>query len=218
MKQVELSANLRHTSGNGPARALRRDGAVPAVLYGPATTPVMLSVNIRDLEHVVQKGNIRRTIFSLSVQDGAGPKPAVIKELQTHPVTGRFLHVDFYEIDMNRKLRIMVPLVTQGKAKGGEDGGMLQIIEREIAVLCMPQEIPDKLEIDVAGLGIGDALHVRDLALPSGVELPPGENSTLVTVVSPKAEAAPAAVAAAGEAAEGEAAPAGEEKKTEAAE
>ena len=217
MKQVEFSAMLRKSSGNGPARVLRRGGSVPAVLYGPTTTPVMLAVNVRDLEHVVQKGNIRRTIFSLTVQDGstAGPKSAVIKELQTHPVTGQFLHVDFYEIDMNRKLRIMVPLVTQGKAKGEEDGGMLQIIEREIEVFCLPREIPDSLTLDVSALGIGEALHVKDLTLPAGVELPPGENYTLVTVVSPKAEAAPAAAAEA-EAVEGaEGAPAAE--KSEAA-
>jgi large subunit ribosomal protein L25 len=217
LKQVELNANLRKSSGNGPARALRREGSVPAVLYGPTTTPVMLAVNVRDLEHAVQKGSIRRTIFSLTVQDGgmAGPKPAVIKELQTHPVSGRFLHVDFYEIDMNRKLRIRVPLMTQGKARGEEDGGMLQIIEREIEVLCLPQEIPERLEIDVSGLGIGEALHVKDLSLPAGVELPSGENYTLVTVVSPKAEAVPAAAAVEGEAAEG--AEAATAEKTEAA-
>ena len=216
MKQVELNANLRKSSGNGPARALRREGSVPAVLYGPTTTPVMLAVNVRDLEHAVQKGSIRRTIFSLTVQDGgtAGPKPAVIKELQTHPVSGRFLHVDFYEIDMNRKLRIRVPLMTQGKARGEEDGGMLQIIEREIEVLCLPQEMPERLEIDVSGLGIGEALHVKDLSLPAGVELPSGENYTLVTVVSPKAEAVPVAAAVEGEAAEGAEAATAEKTET----
>jgi large subunit ribosomal protein L25 len=216
LKQVELSANIRQSSGNGPARRLRREGSMPAVLYGPTTSPVMLAVNIRDLEHVVQKGNLRRTIFSLTVQGSqTGAKPVVIKELQAHPVTGRFLHVDFYEIDMNRKLRIMVPLAIKGKAAGEEDGGMLQIIEREIEVLCLPQEIPDSLELDVSALGIGDVLHVKDLALPAGVELPSAANYTLVTVVSPKAEAAPTAAAAEGEAAEGAEATA--EGKTEAA-
>ena len=209
MKQLELNATIRKTRGNGPARSLRREGRFPAILYGPGTQPVMLSVNVRDFEHVVQKGNIRRTIFSLSIQNGSTvTKPAVIKELQTHPVSGQFLHVDFYEIDMNRKLRVMVPVVPKGKTKGEEFGGMLQIIEREIAVFCLPQEIPDSLEIDVSELGVGDALHVKDIALPGGVELPPGENYTVVTVVSPKAEAAPAAVPVEGEEAEAAEAPA----------
>jgi large subunit ribosomal protein L25 len=209
LKQLELNATIRKTKGNGPARSLRREGRFPAVLYGPGTQPVMLSVNVRDFEQVVQKGNIRRTIFSLSIQNGSTvTKPAVIKELQTHPVSGQFLHVDFYEIDMNRKLRVMVPVVPKGKTKGEEFGGMLQIIEREIAVFCLPQEIPDSLEIDVSELGVGDALHVKDIALPGGVELPPGENYTVVTVISPKAEAAPVAVPAEGEEAEAAEAPA----------
>ena len=209
MKQLEINATIRKTRGNGPARSLRREGRFPAILYGPGTQPVMLSVNVRDFEHVVQKGNIRRSIFSLSIQNGSTvTKPAVIKELQTHPVSGQFLHVDFYEIDMNRKLRVMVPVVPKGKTKGEEFGGMLQIIEREIAVFCLPQEIPDSLEIDVSELGVGDALHVKDIALPGGVELPPGENYTVVTVISPKAEAAPVAVPVEGEEAEAAEAPA----------
>ena len=217
MKQHELSATIRNTTGNGPARSLRREGRFPAVLYGPRTEPILLSVNVREFERAVQKGNIRRTIFSLSIQNGATlTRPAVIKELQTHPVSGRFLHADFYEIDMNRKLRVMVPVVTKGKARGEEFGGMLQIIEREIEVLCLPQEMPDALELDVTELGIGDTLHVNDIALPAGVELPPGVNYTVVTVVSQKAEAAPAAAEAeVAEAAEGEEKGAASEKAAE---
>ncbi len=203
MEQLELNATIRTGVGNGPARRLRQQGLIPAVLYGPATEPVMLTVNGRDFERAVQKGNVRRTIVSLNLQNGVSTaKTAIIKELQRHPVNGQFLHVDFQEIAMDRKLRVMVPVVTQGKAKGEEFGGMLQIIEREIEVLCMPREIPDHLEVDVTGLGVGDTLHVNDIALPAGVELAPGDNYTVLTVVSQKAEAAPAAA----EAAEGEAA------------
>jgi large subunit ribosomal protein L25 len=206
LKQHELNATIRKTTGNGPARSLRRDGMFPAILYGPGTQPILLTVNVREFDHAVQKGNIRRTIFALNIQNGATlTKPAVIKEIQRHPVSGRFLHVDFYEIDMRRKLRVMVPIMPKGKAKGEEFGGMMQIIEREIEVFCLPGEIPDALELDVADLGIGDALHVKDIALPAGVELPAGVNYTVVTVVSQKAEAAPTAgEAEAGEAAEGE--------------
>jgi large subunit ribosomal protein L25 len=109
----------------------------------------------------------------------------------------------------------MVPVVPKGKAKGEEIGGMLQIVEREIAVLCLPQEIPDGLELDVSGLGIGDALHVKDIALPGGVELPPGENYTVLTVVSPKAEAVPVPVPVEGEEAEAAEAPAQAEGEAE---
>jgi large subunit ribosomal protein L25 len=203
LKQLELNATIRTTKGNGPARVLRRQGQVPAVLYGRGTTPIMLTVKTRDLEHIVQKGNIRRTIFSILLpEDGGLSKPAVIKEMQTHPASGKFLHVDFYEIDMNRKLRVMVPIIPTGKCQGVEDGGVLQIVEREIEVLCLPSEIPDSLEIDVTALEIGSVLHVRDIQLPSGAELPPGENYTLITVSSPMVEAEPGV--AEDEAAEGE--------------
>lgn len=197
MEQLELNATIRTTTGNGPARRLRQQGLIPAVLYGPVSAPITLTVNGRDFERAVQKGNVRRTIVSLTLQNGAGPaKTAIIKELQRHPVNGQFLHVDFYEIAMDRKLRVMVPVVMKGKAKGEEFGGMLQIIEREIEVLCLPRAIPDQLEVDVTELGVGDTLHVNDIALPSGVELVPGDNYTVLTVVSQKAEATPAEAAA----------------------
>ncbi|MCU0585296.1 MAG: 50S ribosomal protein L25/general stress protein Ctc [Desulfobacterales bacterium] len=212
MEQLELNATVRTGVGNGPARRLRQQGLVPAVLYGRAVAPVMLTVNGRDFERAVQKGSVRRTIVSLNLQNGAGTaRTAIIKELQRHPVNGQFLHVDFYEIAMDRKLKVMVPVVTKGKAKGEEFGGMLQIIEREIEVLCLPREIPGQIEVDVTELGVGDTLHVNDIALPAGVERAPGDNYTVLTVVSQKAEAAPAAAEA--EAAEGEAA----EKPAEAA-
>jgi large subunit ribosomal protein L25 len=191
-----MNTKPRTTGGNGPARRMRRQGMVPAVLYGPQRESVMLSVDVMDIEKVVQKGNIRRTIFSLNLKSGGGEtRSAVIKELQTHPVSGQYLHVDFYEIDMNRKLRVKVPVLIRGKAKGEEFGGMLQIIEREIEVSCLPREIPDAIEVEVSDLGIGGTLHVKDIQLPAGVELPPGDNYTVLTVVSPKAEAAPAAAA-----------------------
>ncbi|MFO7709416.1 MAG: 50S ribosomal protein L25 [Desulfobacterales bacterium] len=213
MKQFELNTTIRTTVGNGPARRLRQQGLIPAVLYGPATAPVKLTVNGRDFENAVKKGNVRRTIFALAMQDGgSAAKTAIIKELQQNPVNGQFLHVDFYEIAMDRKLRVKIPVVTRGKAKGEEFGGMLQIIEREIEVLCLPREIPEALEVDVTELGVGGTLHVNDIALPAGVELPPGDNYTVFTVVSQKAEAAPAEAAA--EPAEGEAAePAAEAEK-----
>ena len=111
-----------------------------------------------------------------------------------------------------------VPLAPRGKAKGEELGGMLQVIEREIEVLCLPREIPERIEVDVSPLGIGETLHVRDLTLPPGVELPPGANYTVITIVSQKAEAAPAAAAAEAGAPEeaAEAAAPAEEKSGEA--
>jgi large subunit ribosomal protein L25 len=112
----------------------------------------------------------------------------MVKELQTHPVTHRFLHVDFYEIDMQRKIKVMVPVVVRGKAKGVEDGGLLQIVRREIEVLCLPTEIPEAFEVDVSDLDIGDAIHLEDIQTVGNVEIVEETNVTVVTVLAPKVE------------------------------
>ena len=189
MEQIELNVTVRKTTGNGPARELRRGGLIPAVLYGPQTEPILLTVNIRELEQILKNSNIGSIILDLIIQNGKKiTKPAMIKELQSHPVSGNFLHVDFYEIDMKRKINVMIPVVTKGKSKGVELGGLLQIIRREIEVLCMPGDIPEAIEIDISDMDIGDSLHVEDIPLGDNIELPADVNFTVVTVLSPKVE------------------------------
>jgi large subunit ribosomal protein L25 len=125
----------------------------------------------------------------LQIQNGdSTSRPAMVKELQTNPVTHRFLHVDFYEIDMQRKIKVMVPVVVRGKAKGVEDGGLLQIVRREIEVLCLPTEIPEAFEVDVSDLDIGDAIHLEDIQTVGNVEIVEETNVTVVTVLAPKVE------------------------------
>lgn len=162
---------------------------MPAVLYGPQTEPILLTVNIREFEQIVKKGNIGSIILSLVIQNGKKiTKQAMIKELQSHPVSGNFLHVDFYEIDMQRKINVMIPVVTQGISKGVELGGLLQIVRREIEVLCMPGDIPESIEIDITDMDIGDSLHVEEIPLGDNIELPADVNFTVVTILSPKVE------------------------------
>lgn len=189
MEQFELHATVRKTVGNSPARALRRIDQVPAVLYGPQAETVMLSVNKRDLEQILKKSNVGQVILNLVIQNGQKiSKMAMIKELQTHPVSGSFLHVDFYEIDMNRKIKVMIPVVAAGKAVGVEEGGILQIVRRELEVLCLPGNIPEVIEIDITALDIGDAVHVEEIPMADGVEVIADSNFTVLTIVSPKVE------------------------------
>ena len=108
----------------------------------------------------------------------------MLKELQDDPVTGRFIHADFYQIDETHKVRVRVPVVIVGKSKGVELGGMLQIIRRELEVLCLPERIPQKIEIDISDLGVGEAVHVADIETGPGVEIPHDVNFTVVTVLS----------------------------------
>jgi large subunit ribosomal protein L25 len=188
----DIKASLRTRTGNGPAHALRGQGRVPAVLYGPKTQPVNLSVDTKELETVLKKGAAGQLLLNLIVENGETfNRPAMIKEVQRRPLSRDFLHVDFYEIDMHRKIVVPIPVATTGKCKGVEAGGMLQIIRRELEVLCLPTQIPDAIEIDITELGMGESIHVEEIPLPGDLEVPHDVNFTVVTVLSPKAAEGP---------------------------
>ena len=189
MDILDIKADIRTGKGNGPARVLRRAGRVPAILYGPGMEPVMLSVDRQDFEGVIRKRKISQILLNLIQNDDASKRTVMIKEMQTHPVSHDFLHIDFYEVAMDRKIRVNVPIVPKGKSVGVEQGGLLQLIRRELEVLCLPLNIPDALEVDITNLDIGDSLHVEDVPHGEGVEIPADVNFTVVTVLSPKAEA-----------------------------
>ena len=189
MERIELQATVRKSVGNGPARTLRRSGQIPAVLYGPKLEPVLLAVNVKDLENVLKQGNAFQVILRLVIQNGKKKtKAAMIRELQTHPVSGNFIHIDFYEIDMKRQINVMVPVITKGQPVGVENGGMLNIVRREIELLCLPGDIPEAIEIDITDLDIGDSIHIEDIQLGENVEVSADFNFTVVTVLSPTVE------------------------------
>jgi large subunit ribosomal protein L25 len=193
LELIELKANIRATVGNGPARRLRQAGQIPAVLYGPKTESVLLSVNKSDLDLALKKGRSGQIILNLVVQDNgeAYTRPAMIKELQLHPVSRNYLHIDFYEIDLDRKITLGIPIVTVGSSVGVERGGILQIIRRELEVECLPFEVPESIEIDITDLDMGDSIHVKDISMDGDVELLGESNLTVITVLSPKLEEEP---------------------------
>jgi len=189
LNTIELKANIRKTTGNGPARALRRQGLTPAILYGRNTEPIMLSVNTNSLENVLKNENIGQALFNLVIKNGKTiQKTAMIKELQTMPVSDTLIHVDFYEVAMDRKIVVSIPVVVTGKSKGVEVGGVLQVVRRELEVLCYPGEIPESIEIDITNLEIGDSVHVDEIPLSENIELADEGNFTILTVVSPHVE------------------------------
>jgi large subunit ribosomal protein L25 len=204
LEQIQLTATTRKTTGNGPARVLRRNGRIPAVLYGPGTDATLLSVNIHEFEQVLKNHNINQMVLNLVIDNGdALPKSVMIKELQAHPVTNDLIHADFYEISMTRKIWVNVQVVVHGKSIGEERGGIVQIVRRELEVLCLPSEIPESIAIDISSLDIGDAIHVEEIQLPAGVEISPETNFTVVTITSVMVEEEPEEEAAEeGEAAE----------------
>ncbi len=189
MEILELNATLRTSTGNSPSRALRREGNIPAVLYGPGSESVLLSVGAVDLERALKKASAGQIIFNMAIQNvGSGARTAMIKELQMHPLSRKFLHVDFYEISKDRKITANVPIVVKGKCKGIEEGGMLQIIQREVEVMCLPFEIPQSIPIDITDLEIGDSIHIKDLKVAENIELSAEANETILTVLSTKSD------------------------------
>jgi large subunit ribosomal protein L25 len=184
---LDLNAEKRPSTGKGESRALRRGGRIPGVLYGADTRSVPLSVNEHEFTKLLKDAKSSQQLIKIDIGDGK-PYSAMIKELQTTPVTGKFLHVDFYEVDMKRKIRVLVPVVAKGKSPGVEVGGILQIIRRQLEVLCLPLNIPESIEIDITDLDIGDSVHVEDIPLQDDIEIPAEVNFTVITVLAPKKE------------------------------
>jgi large subunit ribosomal protein L25 len=214
LELIELKTNIRTTTGNGPARRLRQKGLIPAVLYGPGTDSVLLSVNIRDIDMILKKGRIGQALLKLVIPNNGetSTKTVMVKELQLHPVSRNFLHIDFYEVAMDRKIMVNIPVTTTGKAKGVENGGILQIIRRELEVQCFPLDVPESIEIDITDLDVGDSIHLGDISRQSKVEFLDDDNFTVVTIVSPKVEEEAEAVEEAEEEGEAAIAEEGEER------
>lgn len=189
MDKIELKVTVRKKVGNGAARELRRESMIPAILYGPKAEPVMLSVITKELQNILKTSNIGQVLLNLLIQNGKQTsRTAMIKELQTQPVSGNLLHVDFYEVAMDQKIKISIPVVTIGQAAGVAEGGVLQLVRHEVEIFCFPNNIPESLEVDVSDMNIGDSRHIDAVSIDESFELVDESNFTVVTVLSPKAE------------------------------
>ena len=207
-KQIELNVEPR-TTGKHFSRALRRERRIPAVIYG-----AMENKNVWVFEGDVLRYNVRayeNALFSLKSSDSAtAGKVVLIKQVDVHPVTRVPRHVDFFALDLKKTVRVSIEINFQGKPVGLAEGGLLNIVNRQIEVECLPTAIPDSITADVSGLGVGDALHVSDLKIPDGVKVLTGAEQTLavVNLIEEEAAAAPTEAAAAAAPAAGAAAPA----------
>jgi large subunit ribosomal protein L25 len=190
MEQIQLEAFVRNQSGKGPARSLRRAGNVPAVFYGPETQPRLLYIRKLDLEKIFKKQPRENIFFQLQIKGGEQElsKTAMLKELQRDPVTRAYLHTDFYEISLTKKLDVEVAIRVVGKSPGVEKGGILQEVSRTLEIHCLPADIPHYIEVDVSSLDIGDAIHVQELQLAPGIKVLTDPQVTIVNVVPPVEE------------------------------
>ena len=195
MEAIELKACTRKETGKGPARRFRQEGLIPAVFYGRGEEAIPLSVNAADLLKII-KAKKENIFIKLHIEgEKSLEKLSLIKELQIEPVSRHFRHADFYEIRMDHKLTVDIPLRFVGTPIGVLNGGELQHLKRELKVSCLPSALPDFIDIDVSGLDIGNSIKIQDIQVPDGLEvLDPGDVGVaivaFVKVSVPQVEAA----------------------------
>ncbi|MDP3908751.1 MAG: 50S ribosomal protein L25 [Gemmatimonadales bacterium] len=194
---VSLAARPREQTGKGAARQARFAKQVPAVIYGHGRTTQSLMVDGLALEKALAGIEPESTLFELTLEGKT--LRTLIREIQRHPLRPDIIHVDFYEIRAHEKITLEVPVHLAGTPDGVRNaGGVLDQVLREVEIQVLPEHIPDRVELDVTALKIGDSLHVRDLTIPNA-QIMNGADLTIATVVPPRAEevAAPTAEATA---------------------
>ena len=203
MAEVTLEVSRREKSGKEIAKKLRAAGKVPAVVYGGHKEPVAIEVDRKAVSELVQKSDHGvRSIFLLKMSGTDQQRHAMIKDIQIDPISRRMTHIDFVRVVMDEVVRVTVPVHIVGLAIGVKEGGILDWQVRDLHVECLPNAIPDKIDIDVTPLGNHDYYRVSDLKLPEGVKVLEdlervvvGVTQMRAEVVEPTAEAAAVAVA-----------------------
>lgn len=204
MDNLSLAVERRIEKGKSFTRRLRRSGWVPGVVYG-IHEAVPLTVDPKALEVLLHTRAGANVVFQLNVAgDEQGERPVIVKDLQVDPMDGSIIHADFLEIRMDEKITVSVPIHLKGEAPGVKLGGVLSQMLRELDVICLPNAIPEEVEVDISGVQMGDVVHVSDLALPEGVELETDAEEPVLTVTAPVEEEAEKEEAEAEEGAEGE--------------
>ncbi len=203
MERVSLSALERTATGKSGAKRARREGFVPAVLYGRGRTPRVLSVGRKDLLSALHTAGRNALIDLRIAQDGeAQAETVMIEEIQRDHIRREILHIDLHLISLTEAIEVSVPVVLTGTPEGvTAGGGVLEQHRREVEVRCLPTQIPDRFTVDVTGLRVGASMHVSDLTVPEGIEILTLPEEVIAAVVAPVAEeevaAAPEAEAAA---------------------
>lgn len=192
---IKIKAEKRTVFGKNASRQLRREGMIPAVLYGASETTVSLTVMKKDIFMILRSETGENTIFQVSFNSEL--RNAMIKELQKNPVTDEILHADLIQIIMDKAIRVSVPVTAVGDAIGVKtEGGFVDFITREVEVECLPGNIPEHIELDISGLHIRQSLKVADIKPAEGVKVVSPADAILVLIEAPSKEEEEVAVAA----------------------
>lgn len=187
-----IAAERRDRAGKGAARATRREGRVPAVIYGGGSAPETISLGSLELTMLLNKGTFLSTLFEMDVEGST--QRAIPRDVQFHPVTERPMHVDFLRLPVGATIAVMVPVhfIDEEESVGLSRGGVLNVVRHEIELDCPADAIPDVIEISLAGADIGDSIHISAITLPEGTSsVITDRDFTIVTVAAPKIEVEP---------------------------
>jgi large subunit ribosomal protein L25 len=193
-KDITVSAEVRTSRGKNEARRMRREGNIPAVIYGAFQDPVSVVISPREISKIVRSSSGLNTIFNLAVTGGE-TSPVMVVDQQVDPIRGRLLHADLKRIDLTKRIKVTVPVHTAGEPVGVKvQGGLLEIITRAIEIECLPDEIPESFTVSVAELSIGQSVRASDVPLSGSMKLISDPQSVIAHIVSLRAEEpAPAA-------------------------
>jgi large subunit ribosomal protein L25 len=196
--ETTVAAEARASRGKNEARRTRRAGMIPAVIYGAYKDPVPVAVSPREISRILRSKTGHNTIFNLSVAGGENT-PVMVVDGQYDPIKGHLLHVDLKRIDLTKRITVAVPVTTHGEAPGVKvQGGLLELITREIEIECLPDEIPEHFDVDVSELMIGQSKRASDISISGSMKLisPPDAVIAHVVTIKVEVEPAPAEVAA----------------------
>ena len=183
----KIKVEKREIFGKNASRRLRREGMIPAILYGGGSSNVPLTLKKQDVFMILKSDTGENTVFQVSFDSEI--RDVMIKELQMDPVTDEILHADFVHIAMDKAIRVSVPLVSVGEAVGVKtEGGFVDFITRELEVECLPKNIPEHIEMDISGLHLRHSLKAEDITLPEGVKLITSSDTILVLIEAPLKE------------------------------
>ncbi|MBW6484777.1 MAG: 50S ribosomal protein L25 [Syntrophobacterales bacterium] len=199
METIELKASIRENSGKGPSRRYRMEGLVPAVVYSKGDSSVHLTVSEADMQKIIRSKKDKHFIKLVIDGEKQMEKISMLKELQYEPMSRHLYHADFYEIIMDHRLTVDIPLNFIGTPVGVVNGGELLHSKRDLKISCLPADMPDYIDVALAGLDIGDSLKVKDLVLPEGVAAVDHGDVGIVAVVAVKAAIVAPTETAAGE-------------------
>ncbi len=182
---AKLDAERRDDSGKGVARKLRAAGRVPAVFYGHDQVAMPLSVDAREMVHVLHTSGGSNVLLDLVV-DGK-PHLAMPREIQRDHIHNKLIHIDFLAVSRTQTITVEVPVVEVGEAAGVKEGGVVEHHLRDLRVECLPQDVPDHIEVDITELNIGDMIHVSDVVVPKGVTVLTNPEDAVLSVITPAA-------------------------------